>query len=136
MGLDQWIFKRVPENDEYDEEGNIIYDDESVLYWRKCNQIHQWFDNLVGGVENCGNYPVTIDDLKQLRNDCQRVLDNHALAEEVLPVMSGFYFGSYEYDEWYFMDLKNTVDDLNKFLDLNEPLDNSTKDEYYYHAWW
>ena len=66
MGLDQWVFRKVPEDEhEYDDEGNIVCNrDEAVIYWRKYNQIHGWFDRLVGGVENCEDYPVTIEQLQ------------------------------------------------------------------------
>jgi len=36
---------------------------------------------------------------------------------EILPPTEGFFFGEYEYDEWYFKELKNTIDQLNRILD-------------------
>jgi len=44
------------------------------------------------------------------------VLDNHALASEHLPTTSGFFFGSTEYDEWYFQDLQSTVEIIDNAL--------------------
>lgn len=122
MGLDQWVFRREIENGA---------GEDSAIYWRKCNQIHGYMDNLFGGVENCGDYPITIDELKDLRKTCQEVLDNNDLAEELLPVTMGCFFGSYEYDECYFYDLKYTIEKIDKLLENH-------KDgmEYYYHAWW
>ena len=47
---------------------------------------------------------------------CKTVLADKTRAEELLPVTEGFFFGGYEYDEWYFTYLKNTVEMLNKVL--------------------
>jgi hypothetical protein len=39
----------------------------TAAYWRKSNQIHAWFvDNVQGGEDNCGEYYVSNDKLKQL----------------------------------------------------------------------
>lgn len=121
MGLDQYVFRR-------DENGEI---EDRVFYWRKSNQIHSWFDRLCGGVENCEYNRITCEDLRKLREDCQRVLDDHSLAEEVFPVMRGFYFGSYEYDDVYFGDLMYTVEIIDKFFE-----DDHSGDELFYYAWW
>jgi len=37
-------------------------------YWRKANQIHQWFvDNVQDGEDNCGSYYVTREQLEELK---------------------------------------------------------------------
>ena len=41
-----------------------------------------------------------------IRLICDKVLDDNSLAEELLPTRSGFFFGSTDYDEWYFEDIK------------------------------
>ena len=82
-----------------------------VGYWRKANAIHKWFvDVCASGIDECQKIYVPIERAKELRNLCQRVLDNHELAEELLPTEEGFFFGSQKYDEWYFEDLKYTKD--------------------------
>lgn len=79
-------------------------------YWRKANQIHNWFvQNVQEGKDECQEAYVSRDDLKQLREICQKVLDNHDLAESLLPTSSGFFFGGTEYDDWYFSDLEDTI---------------------------
>jgi hypothetical protein len=57
-----------------------------------------------------------------LRDLCEKVLANHALADELLPTASGFFFGNTDYDEWYFTDLQDTVTILNHALE-NVPED-------------
>ncbi len=88
----------------------IKYIVEEVGYWRKANQIHKWFvDNIQNGNDNCGNYWVGSETLKELLDVCKKVQADHSLAESLLPSASGFFFGGTEYDEWYFNDIDNTI---------------------------
>jgi hypothetical protein len=49
---------------------------EQVAYWRKANQIHSWFvHNVQNDVDNCGEYYVSIDQIKELVDLCKRILD-------------------------------------------------------------
>jgi len=91
----------------------------NVAYWRKANQIHAWFikNYAKDGVDDCS--PVFVGEigrLRELRDLCQQVLDDHSKAEELLPVGEGFFFGSYEYDEYYFSDLTNTIEQIDTLL--------------------
>lgn len=107
---------------------------EQVGYWRKANQIHNWFvENIQDGVDDCCYHrEVTEEDLIELRDICHEVLCNHDLAEMRLPTAPGFFFGSYEYDEWYVEDLKNTIDIINKVL---ETTDFEKQMIYYVSSW-
>jgi hypothetical protein len=44
------------------------------------------------------------------------VISNPAVAEELLPAASGFFFGSQDYDEYYLDDVKRTAESLDKLL--------------------
>jgi hypothetical protein len=47
----------------------------STLYWRKANQIHQWFvENVQGGEDDCKTYYVTEAQLETLRNTCKMIM--------------------------------------------------------------
>ena len=86
-------------------------------YWRKANQVHTWFvENLGNGVDECQKMFVTRQQLEELRDLCKQVLADISLADELLPTGAGFFFGSVEYDEWYFKDLKNTVQIIDRCL--------------------
>lgn len=83
----------------------------SVGYWRKENAIHQWFvDNCQDGVDDCRESFVSHDQLKELKERCEKVLADHSLADELLPTTDGFFFGSTDYDDWYFTGLQETVE--------------------------
>jgi len=89
-----------------------------AMYWRKSNQIHQWFvDNVQKGVDDCGYYEVSSEQLQQLIQVIEEVLANRDSADKILPTASGFFFGGTEYNEWYFKDLEDTLPELKELLD-------------------
>lgn len=88
-----------------------------AAYWRKANAIHKWFvDNCQGGKDECQNTELEREQLMELRDLCKKVLADHSLAEKLLPTQQGFFFGMYEYNEYYFQDLENTVTMIDKAL--------------------
>lgn len=88
-----------------------------AIYWRKANQIHNWFvKNVQDGNDDCKEYYVSRDELIELLSLVERVLEDHSLAKELLPVSSGFFFGSVDYDEGYYSDLEFTASKLNEVL--------------------
>ena len=93
---------------------NINYE---LAYWRKANAIHGWFVREVQrGKDECQKSYVTVDKLQQLKDACEKVLANPELAPELLPASQGFFFGSYEYDEYYLDVLRSTVAKLDRVL--------------------
>lgn len=100
-------------------------------YWRKSNQIHNWFvQNVQEGKDECQEAYVSRDQLKELREVCQRVLDNHDLAETLLPTASGFFFGGTEYDDWYFNDLEDTIKIIDDALAMPDGWDFSYRSSW------
>lgn len=90
-----------------------------VAYWRKANAIHRWFvQNCADGEDDCRAMFVPYKKLVELRDLCEKVLADHSKAAELLPTQDGFFFGSTEYDEWYFNDVKHTLEVL-KDIDEN-----------------
>ncbi len=99
-----------------------------VGQWRKANQVHQWFvDNVQDGEDNCKEYYVSREDLAELRNTCRQVLAIRARQEanpdqmlpgpdDILPVSEGFFFGNYEYDEYYYEQVQYTYNLLDRLL--------------------
>jgi hypothetical protein len=108
----------------------VKYVIEEAGYWRKANQIHQWFvNNVQEGIDNCGEYYVRREQLEELLALCKAVQNQPAVAESVLPTASGFFFGGTEYDEWYMQDIESTIQILNEALA-------DTNGEYYYSSSW
>jgi len=89
----------------------------NVAYWRKSNQIHAWFvKHVQGGKDDCREYSVSRDQLQLLIDTCKIVLMQKEEAVNLLPTQEGFFFGSYEYNEYYFGDLQDTIDQLERVL--------------------
>ena len=89
----------------------------TAIYWRKANAIHNWFVNKVqNGVDDCGSYEVSMEQLLELQSDCEVVLAFPEKASSVLPTASGFFFGGTEFDDWYYEGIRITRDKLAKIL--------------------
>jgi len=107
-----------------------------VAYWRKANAIHAWFCALDGGRDECQRIDVSVSHLRELRNLCDSVLLQPAIAEDILPPRAGFFFGSYELDEWYLEHIRNTITQLDSIL-ADIPIDASDWDyRFIYQASW
>lgn len=94
-----------------------------VGYWRKANQIHNWFmqncarrDEYDNPIDDCRPIEITVDKLEELLETCKKVLADHSLAGSLLPTADGFFFGSTEYDDYYFGDLEQTVEIIEPVL--------------------
>lgn len=91
--------------------------DYPVAYWRKANAIHGWFvKECAGGVDECQPIYVSRESLVTLRDLANQAAHQPAMAGNILPPTGGFFFGSYEIDEWYIQDMKYTVTALNHVL--------------------
>lgn len=108
-------------------------------YWRKANQIHKWFvDNCQNGVDECQETYVGTEKLAELLNTCRAVLAGRgtaageANARAMLPTQGGFFFGSTEYDDYYWDDIEHTVKLLEGIVN-NEELKGW---DFYYRSSW
>ena len=103
----------------------------TCAYWRKANQIHKWFvDNIQGGNDNCGEYYVSQDKLIELLALCKFALETKN--PNLLPPQAGFFFGSTDVDEWYWRDLENTINQIERIFALPQ-VDNLS---FYYNSSW
>lgn len=166
-----------------EETAYVVGNYKELAYWRKANQIRQWFVDHIEEFnedDNCEYYTVTKELLERLVMDCYCVLSSQkvievdekikkkmekvkALAErgvggekdgakdtlekmerkygltgitvrpeDILPTSSGFFFGSTEYDEWYYRDLENTIEQCQKAVDETD----WENEVVVYHEWW
>jgi len=91
-----------------------------IGYWRKANHIHKWFvDNVQNGQDDQEKHYVDDDELKMLLILCKKVLDNHDLAEKLLPTQGGFFFGCTEYSDYYFECIESTIKVVENALALD-----------------
>ena len=93
---------------------------ESDAYFRKVNFVYRYFSPKL---ENEACF-VTRYDLEDLIRRCEMVLNNEGAAEELLPTQSGFFFGSTDYDNYYYADVEDCKKQMKKLLKgLNEDTD-------------
>lgn len=152
MGLDMYLTK---ETYLFDRDGNeqmfsalkgLGIDPEKVkaireeaMYWRKANAIHKWFvDNVQRGVDDCGQYEVSLEQLKTLHEQVKRVLEKRILGPELLPTQEGFFFGTQDYDDWYWDDMESTDKALDVIIEQGEKLQDRKGIwvSYYYQSSW
>jgi len=111
-----------------------------IMYWRKANAIHKWFvDNVQNGVDDCGNYLIDEEMLEKLYKDLTKAI----LSQDptVIPPTEGFFFGGTEADDYYWHELKRTlekikyiIDERKKPYDKQDPLIRTS--DFYYHSSW
>ncbi len=98
-----------------------------VGYWRKANHIHAWFvDNCQDGIDECQTTEVDKKKLEELLSICRIIINpgggpvplvvKETIAQERLPTRAGFFFGGTEYDDYYYEDVKETMNILEKVL--------------------
>lgn len=96
MGLDMYLTRKIFIGAEYEhrkveadinitimgkpvkiDPKKISYIQESAMYWRKANHIHQWFvDHVQDGDDNCKEYDVSREELQKLLDTCKEVAES------------------------------------------------------------
>jgi len=129
MGLDQYAYRRLPDEDS---DCNV-----TIVDWRKHNRLHGWMEQLwedkgrpnfkeadsqAMGDFNCVEVEVTLSDLEQL--------EAH-IVDKKLPETGGFFFGSDSYEEY---EEYHKETDLKFILEAREAIADGQK--VYYSSWW
>lgn len=114
MGLDMWLTKRKK-----------VTPDDELIYWRKANQIRGWFYNNIDGFKDNESVVIPKEKLEELLHVCETVLEykSEKVSKELLPTTDGFFFGSRDYNEWYYEDVEETASklrDILKNVDFNK----------------
>lgn len=156
MGLDSYIFRTEKDchffEDGFNENDDFYENVNEIWYGRKANAIHGWFvDNVQGGEDDCRIALISEEKFKELGIILDKIADlwhspNLKKSSEedtmekikdkcakILPTRSGFFFGDYGYDYYFYMypilELRTEI----KHLLANG---DTKKYKYYYHASW
>jgi len=93
---------------------------ESDVYFRNVNFVYNFFADKLED-ECCF---ADKSDIEELISRCKKVLVKNSLAPELLPTRSGCFFGSTDYDEWYFKNVLDCQEQMEKLLsNYNEDTD-------------
>ncbi|HGS8723751.1 TPA: hypothetical protein ACMUBK_002558 [Enterococcus faecalis] len=125
MGLDMWLYEKEQEKVEA----------QAIGYWRKANQIRAFFASYAPEQSDI-NIEMLIVNEEMLLELKQRIMlclteRNEQTSSELLPTSQGFFFGSTEYDDWYYQDLEISLPIIEKALTAIK--DNKL---VFYHEWW
>lgn len=154
MGLDMYLVRKLHGEDEEEDVGywrkaNAIHGwfdrhidggiEDCMNYPVSKEMLEKLKSDCEAVLENSTMQPGKIKTGSRLINgkwedtfaDGELISDNH-YAEMIMPVTSGFFFGSQQYGSWYIDDLKDTikiVEDVLRTTDFDE-------EEIFYRAWW
>ena len=108
-----------------------------VMYWRKANQIHNWFvTNVQDGKDDNGYHEVTRDKLLELYQIIEELIvrDKFSITKckLKLPTKLGFFFGTQKYDLSYRIDLLDTLVQLRPLIYNTD----FKKQKIIYHSSW
>lgn len=129
MGLDMFLTVRKKDNPIFDWNNDV-----EDVYFRKLNWIRNWLvKHLDLNEDECAeNVLVPKEKLEELLSDVRAVLNNHDLAEQLLPTKGGFFFGGTDYSDYYFDSLIGIETEIQALLTTT---DFETEDVYYDESW-
>ena len=109
------------------------WDLEIEINMRKLNIIQGYFEKEYD-IENLETINIDIKDIQFLQDNSVKTLENKDIevAKELLPIQGGFFYGNYEYNDWYWKDVKKVYDVTKEMLDIFD------KDIHFiqYRCWW
>ena len=119
MGLDIFLTKKKRTN---------------IGYFRKVNFLVKFFEERGFDVENQTPLEISKEQAEELLERCEEVLKDNSKGPELLPTMSGFFFGNTDYNSYYYKDVKSVRDYIKETL-LPE-FDTLKDDESIYFETW
>jgi hypothetical protein len=144
MGLDMYLFKLA----KLEKENRDMMPENVIAYFRKANAIHGLIYRTCGiplGLKDCDYLPVSKQNLEIMLRVCEEaytykdVLDRCPQPEselieikKLLPCFQGYFFGSYNYDKDYFIDLDCAITSFKEILTNT----NFELDDVFYYAWY
>jgi len=114
---------------------------EEVMYWRKFNALHQYIvENFNDDIDDCREIYLDIDDIKKILNTLKEIKNEPKKASDLMPTQSGFFFGSTDYDGYYFKDVEDTIEVFEDLIETEEKYfiekEYDKLGEFYYIASW
>lgn len=103
---------------------------EEVGYFRKVNSLLKWIEDNVAEFDNCERILIEKRHLEQLKATLDQLTPENC--SELFPTQGGFFYGSTDYDEYYWQDVEEVK------LWVEETLENFDfeAEKLIFHAWW
>lgn len=150
MGLDMFIYLHKedyksefrgnlgalpPELKNFHVESTSHEDYYEVGYWRKFNALHSYIvETYANGIDECQKIYLTRLDIKNILSTLKLIKDEEC-AKEYMPTSEGFFFGSTDYDDYYFENVKKSIDIFSKLLAFLTSEDGKDYDVFYNASW-
>lgn len=141
MGLDSYLTVSIRRSDFIKDDADVallatfnvpdgsVSVEHTVKYWRNAHTIHNWFvDHVQGGVDNCATYHVSVDDLENLKKDCEEALVASSAGEK-----DSANFLVEENDEWYIEKIGETLSVVSSAIEVCKANPEAT---FYYTSSW
>ena len=120
MGLDIFLTKKKRTN---------------IGYFRKVNFLVKFFEDKGFDVPNQTPLAITREDAEELLSKCEEVLKDHSKGLELLPTMSGFFFGNTDYNDYYYDSVEAVRDYVkDKLLPEFDALEEG--EDIYFETWY
>ena len=118
------LYQALPSESDYGTE---------IGYFRKVNFLMEFF-HYEG---NCEDKEISLDEVKELAERCTKVLmhkgeEDEYHAKHLLPTQEGFFFGSTEYNDYYYQDVKEVGEWATKVVEETD----AEKDIIVMYCWW
>ena len=106
-----------------------------IGYFRKVNFLVKFFEKKGFDVSNQTPLVIKKKDAEELLSKCEEVLKDRSKGPELLPTMSGFFFGSTDYDDYYYDDVEEVRDYVkDKLLPEFDTLEE--EENIYFETWY
>lgn len=147
MGLDMYFEKRRTVWNGFEASPKKVIEVFDGGYFRKFNALHGWIvDNCAHGVDECQPIEMDKEKLEDLLSALTQVHEDHDLANELLPLVDGFFFGNrrdeqgnviVEYGDYYFEDVAEAITMVKELIEwLDQPTESDVWHEVIYQASW
>lgn len=157
----KYVFTKPDTDEQVDISDYADYSFNEWLYWRKFNALHSWFVNHYDnpGEDDCEPHSVSVGDMFSLMDILEEVMSYKKYLEPIpdiddnedgfwkeirdekiceqldnlLQPQSGFFFGSTDYDNWYFDNVERT---LNALKEAEDDMKSGEIEKFIYRASW
>ena len=86
-------------------------------YFRKVNFLFAYFENKGKMLDQWFAF-VDKEDVDDIIEKCELVLSHKEQANTLLPTQAGFFFGSTDYNDWYYSDVKDCLRQMKSYRKL------------------
>lgn len=157
----KWVFYKAGTKEKVDTSDYVDYTFNTWLYWRKFNALHSWFVEHYDKPyeDDCEPHSVSVGDMFNLMDILEEVMSYKKYLEPIpdmennedgywkeirdenvcehldnlLRPQSGFFFGSTDYDTWYFDNVERT---FNALKEVEGDMKSGEIEKFIYRASW